>query len=733
MSLQELTQHLQKINPKANVELIKKSYKFAVKAHEGQMRNSGEPFITHPLAVANILATLGLDETTIASGLLHDVVEDTSIQLSDIREIFGEEIALLVDGVTKLSRIEYYSKEERQVENYRKMFLAMAKDIRVILIKLADRLHNMRTLKHQSFWKQREVAQETLEIFAPLASRLGIFKFKWELEDLSFRYLEPDKYYDLVEKISMKRKEREEYINEVMDILREELNTATINADISGRPKNFYSIYNKMVKKDKELNEIYDLIAVRIIVENVKDCYGTLGIIHTLWKPIPGRFKDYIAMPKPNLYQSLHTTVIGPRGEPFEIQIRTWDMHRTAEYGIAAHWLYKESAKQTGKFDDTLSWLKQIREWQNEVQDSREFVETLKIDLFSDVVFVFSPKGDVFELPAGSTPIDFAYRVHTEVGHRCIGSKVNNRIIPLDYKLKTGDIVEILTTKQANGPSRDWLKIVKSSQAKNRIRQWFKREKRDENQLKGKELLEKELRRQGLDITFYTKVERINNVAKKLGFSSAEDILVGIGDGTITALQVTSKLRDEYGKNQKSQIKEEDIANILQKDFKKHQSEQKKNSQGVRVKNVDNVMVRFARCCNPLPGDRIIGYITRGRGVSIHRMDCPNIKFYLSEEPERLVEAAWDETEKTAFQVEIMITAIDRTKLTMEVINIVSDAKIHINAINARARKNGSAIIDLKIDINSLEQLNSIMEKIKKIKDIIEVKRVTPSKVMEDR
>lgn len=729
MSLAQLTETLNRINPKANLELIKKAHDFAVKAHEGQLRISGEPYITHPLAVSIILANLGLDDNTIAASLLHDVVEDTKIDLKDIKANFGEEIALLVDGVTKLSRIEYYSKEERQVENYRKMFLAMAKDVRVILIKLADRLHNMRTLKFQSFWKQREIAQETLEIFAPLASRLGIFKFKWELEDLSFRYLEPEKYYDLVEKISMKRKEREEYINEVIQTLGKELDKSKIKADISGRPKHFYSIYNKMEKKGRDLNEIYDLIAVRIIVDTVRDCYGTLGIIHTLWKPIPGRFKDYIAMPKPNMYQSLHTTVIGPRGEPFEIQIRTWDMHQTAEYGIAAHWLYKESSKQKDRLDETFTWLKQIREWQNELQDSKEFVETLKIDLFSDVVFVFSPKGDVFELPAGSTPIDFAYRVHTEIGHRCIGSKVNNRIVPIDYQLKTGDIVEILTSKQANGPSRDWLKIVKSSQAKNRIRQWFRREKREENLHKGRELLERELKKHHLEIAYYTKQERLNVVAKKIGFSSAEDLLVGIGDGTISPLHVQFKLREEYDKSYKADIEEDLLSQT--KDLRKTEKSSK-SSQGVRVKGVDNIMVRFSRCCNPLPGDKIIGYITRGRGISIHREDCPNVKIYLMDEQERLVEAAWDETAKTSFQVEIMVMAFDRDKLTTDVINIVNDAKVHINAINARAKKNSSAIIELKIEIHNLDQLNALMEKIRRVKDVIEVKRVTPTKVIEE-
>mgnify|MGYP000158889931 CR=1 FL=1 len=725
MALTELIEELKKNNPKADLDLIEKAYNFAQQAHEGQLRNSGEPYITHPLAVAKILAGLGLDDNTIAAGLLHDVVEDTPKKLEDIRKIFGQEIALLVDGVTKLSRIGYSSKEERQIENYRKMFLAMAKDIRVILIKLADRLHNMRTLKHHDFWKQREVAQETLEIFAPLAHRLGIFRFKWELEDLSFRYLEPDKYYDLVGKISMKRKEREEYINEVIEILREELKKANLTADISGRPKHFYSIYTKMEKKNKDLNEIYDLIAVRVIVNSVKDCYGTLGIVHTLWKPIPGRFKDYIAMPKPNMYQSLHTTVIGPRGEPFEIQIRTWDMHHTAEYGIAAHWLYKENSKQKARIDEKLTWIKQIREWQSELQDSKEFMETLKIDLFSDVVFVFSPKGDVFELPAGSTPIDFAYRVHTEIGHRCIGSKVNNRLVPLDYTLKTGDIVEILTSKQANGPSRDWLKIVKSSQAKNRIRQWFKREKREENLNRGKELLEKELRKHGLEVQNNLRTDRLNNIAPKLGFSFSEDLLVAIGDGVITPIQVVLKLKEVYEKDKIVSIDLEH--DLLPKETKK--SKLKNSSQGVRIKGVDDVMIRFARCCNPLPGDKIIGYITRGRGVSIHREDCPNVCSYLALEPERLVEAAWDESDSNTFQVEIMITAVDRAKLTSEIINTVSDAKIQITAINARIKKNGTAVIDLKININNLEQLNSIVEKIYRIKDVVEVRRVTPRRI----
>ncbi|SMB95685.1 GTP pyrophosphokinase [Desulfonispora thiosulfatigenes DSM 11270] len=722
MPIQELLTQVLQNNSKADVELIKRAYNYAKDAHEGQLRNSGEPYITHPLAIAHILASLGLDAATIAAGLLHDVVEDTDIDIKEIENKFGDEIALLVDGVTKLSRIEYKSKELRQIESYRKMFLAMSKDIRVMLIKLADRLHNMRTLKHQSFWKQREIAKETLEIFSPLASRLGIFKIKWELDDLSLRYLEPEKYYYLVEQISMKRKEREEFINRVIETLNDEItNKANIEADISGRPKHFYSIYVKMEKKGKDLNEIYDLIAIRIIVNSVKDCYGTLGIIHTLWKPIPGRFKDYIAMPKPNLYQSLHTSVIGPKGNPLEIQIRTWDMHRTAEYGIAAHWLYKEASKQKTQVGDQLTWLKQIKELQNELQDPKEFMETLKLDLFTDLVFIFSPKGDVYELPAGSTPIDFAYRVHTEIGHSCIGSKVNSRIVPLDYELKTGDIVEVLTTKQANGPSRDWIKMVKSSQAKNKIRQWFKREKREVNYIRGKETLEKELRKQGLDENTLTKPDKLSNIAKKLGFNNNEDLLVAIGDGAVTSAQVILKLKDEYGKETKI-IDTNEL--LVVKQPQKLSSNQ--NSQGVRIKGIDNVLVRFSRCCNPLPGDKIIGFITRGRGVSIHREDCPNVKVYKIEEPERLLEAAWDEVKKSNFQVEIKIVALDRLRLTSEVMLIIGDSRTHINGINARVKR-GYAYIDVKVSVNNLEELNILIEKIRRVKDVVEVQRITPA------
>ncbi|NCC80652.1 MAG: bifunctional (p)ppGpp synthetase/guanosine-3',5'-bis(diphosphate) 3'-pyrophosphohydrolase [Clostridia bacterium] len=724
-SFTELKEKIINKHPDYNIEIIEKAYNFASKFHEGQIRKSGEPYIIHPLSVAEILVELGLDEITITAALLHDIVEDTDVTLGEIKAIFGDEVASLVDGVTKLSRIEYVSKEERQVENYRKMFLAMANDIRVVIIKLADRLHNMRTLKYQSFWKQRETAKETLEIYAPLAHRLGISKVKWELEDLCLRYLYPDKYYNLVEQIQMKREERIEYINELITVLSDELEQADIKVDISGRPKHFYSIYKKMEDKGKELSEIYDLIAVRIICDSVRDCYGILGIIHTLWKPIPGRFKDYIAMPKPNMYQSLHTTVIGKTGVPIEIQIRTWDMHFTAEYGIAAHWLYKEKNKnQEGKSHE-LAWLENIKEMQNEFQDSKEFVETVKIDLFSDRVFVFSPKGDVFELPRGSNPIDFAYLVHTDVGHRCIGAKINGKIVPIDYKLKTGDIIEVMTSKQAHGPSRDWLNIVQTSQAKNRIRQWFKREMREENLEKGREIYEKEVKKQELGTEKYLKASVLDSVVDKLGFKNVEDMFVGVGEGVISANQIILKLKTiikEPGKTPKEVSIEE-----LKSEIKSGKSTKGgKTAKGIRVKDIDGVVIRFGKCCNPLPGDSVVGYITRGRGVSIHRSDCVNVKEYETNEPERLVEAAWDAEIKSVYQVEIEIIALDRPKITAEIMTTVNDQKVHISNINGRS-KEGRSIVTLTVDINSLDQLYKVMDKIKIIKDVIEVRRVQTS------
>lgn len=723
MDLHSLEKQILLYYPNADLKLIRDAYDFASVAHKDQRRHSGEPFITHPLAVAEILAELQLDLVTIAAGLLHDVVEDTPISIDTVREVFGEEIALLVDGVTKLSRLEYKTKEEQQAETLRKMFLAMAKDIRVILIKLADRLHNMRTLKHCPVDKQKDIARETLEIYAPLAHRLGIFRLKWELEDLALRYQEPEVYYELVKSISKKRQEREEYIQKVAAILREKLQESGIEADIQGRPKHFYSIYNKMKKQQKELNEIYDLIALRVIVDTVKDCYAVLGIIHALWRPIPGRFKDYIAMPKPNMYQSLHTTVLGPEGEPFEVQIRTWEMHRTAEYGIAAHWRYKEGYTSSDKeFEQKLTWLRQILDWQRELRDPREFMESLKIDLFSDRVYVFTPKGDVVELPAGSVPIDFAYRVHTDIGHQCVGAKVNGRIVPLDYQLKTGDIVEILTQK-GSGPSRDWLKIVKTSQAKNRIRQWFRRVEREKNLAKGRELLEKECRKQGLEPEEVLKAGFLQEAARKFNFASLEDLLVAVGDGVVTPVQVLG----DFIKEKEEEEKGEELPPVDTLPSTKSWTGFSRPSQGVRVKGIDNVVVRLAHCCNPLPGDAIIGYITRGRGVSVHRSDCPNILHHLKQEAERIIEVAWDQEAEATYQVQIEALALDRPRLAMDIMSAVADTKTIINAVHARATRNNMATVDLKLEIRSLEHLQYIMDKIKRVKDVMEVKRVTPS------
>lgn len=727
MSLEELLQQVNKYqSQEEQLQIVGKAYEFAQLAHEGQTRNSGDPYITHPVAVALILSRLELDIPTLAAAILHDVVEDTKVTIADIEKNFGNEIACLVDGVTKLSRIDFRSKEEQQAENLRKMFLAMGKDIRVILIKLADRLHNMRTLKFHPEHKQREIARETMEIYAPLANRLGIFTFKWELEDLSFRYLEPDKYNNLTEKISMKRQEREAFIQEVISNLKDHLTDVGITAEIVGRPKHFYSIYKKMVDKEKDLNEIYDLIAVRVIVDTVKDCYGALGIIHTLWKPIPGRFKDFIAMPKPNMYQSLHTTVMGALGEPFEIQIRTLEMHRTAELGIAAHWKYKEGGGRGGSkdFDKRLAWLRQILEWQTEVRDTKEFMDTLKIDVFSDVVFVFTPKGDVIELPAGSVPIDFAYRIHSGVGNRCIGSKVNGRIVPLEYVLKNGDIVEVLTSKQTNGPSRDWLKLVKTTQAKNRIRQWFKKEKREDNIIKGRELLERELKKQGLDVSEFFKAERLQEVTKRYAMSHPEDLFASLGEGAISSIQVIARVRDEVYKGKKQE--EVSLSEYIVEG--KKQSGYGKASQGIRVKGVDDVMIRLSRCCNPLPGDPIVGYITRGRGVSIHRTDCPNANYHLTEEVGRIVDVAWDEESESTYQVEIEVLALDRARLTTDVMNAIADMKIPINSVHGRSIKQGQAMINLKLEIKNLNQLNHIFDKVKRVKDVIETFRVKPYK-----
>lgn len=718
MSFALLEKKILSYNPSADLSLIRRAYEFAKNAHSGQHRVSGELFIFHPLEVAIILADLELDIATIAAGLLHDVVEDTQYTVEDIEKNFGPEIALLVDGVTKLGKLEYRTKEEQQAENLRKMFLAMAKDIRIILIKLADRLHNMRTLKYLPKEKQKEKAVETVEIFAPLAHRLGISKIKWELEDLAFRYLEPEHYYELVDKVAKKRKEREEHINKMIAILREKLSAAGISAEIQGRPKHFYSIFKKMKEQNKSFDQIYDLTAVRVIVESIRDCYAALGVVHTLWKPIPGRFKDYIAMPKPNMYQSLHTTVIDSLGDPLEIQIRTYEMHKTAEYGIAAHWRYKEGDKGDRDFDKKLSWLREILDWQRELRDAREFMESLKIDLFSDEVYVFTPKGDVIDLPMGSCPIDFAYRIHTDVGNRCVGAKVNGKMVPLDYKLVNGDIIEIVTSAHSNGPSRDWLNIVKSTQAKNKIRQWFKKERREENIARGKEMLEKEAKRQGYDIFQLLKYDFMPNLLKKMSLSNLDDLYAAIGYGGMTSNQVLQKILDEYRKNVKTEKTELTVDKTETKARGK-----KKVDQGIKVDGMDNLLIKFSRCCNPVPGDKIVGYITRGRGVSIHRTDCPNVISNLYDR-ERLIEVKWEGFQETSYPVEIEASAYDRPGVLSDIINIIGDMKTTIDAVNARASKNGVAVIDLVLEINDKQHLETVMQKLRKVHGIYDVRRV---------
>ncbi|MDU4960642.1 MAG: bifunctional (p)ppGpp synthetase/guanosine-3',5'-bis(diphosphate) 3'-pyrophosphohydrolase [Sporomusaceae bacterium] len=719
LSIDDLCQEILAFQPDAPVDFLQRVFRFAEAAHQGQKRVSGEEYICHPLGVAKILADLQIDIITISAAMLHDVVEDTSVTLEDIEKEFGREIAMLVDGVTKLSRIEYKSKEEQQLENYRKMFLAMAKDIRVVLIKLADRLHNMRTLKYMAEVKQKRIAQETMEIYAPLAHRLGISNIKWELEDLSFRYLEPEKYYELVEKVKQKRRERLDNINEAVAILSERLSAVGIKAEIQGRPKHFYSIYKKMIKDHKDLSEIYDLSAVRVVVESVKDCYGSLGIVHALWKPIPMRFKDFIAMPKSNMYQSLHTTVIGIQGQPLEIQIRTWDMHRTSEYGIAAHWRYKEGPRGDKDFDQKLSWLRQLLDWQQDLRDPREFMETLKLDVFADEVFVFTPKGDVIDLPAGSIPIDFAYRIHTDVGHRCVGAKVNGKIVPLETKLSNGDIVEIITSKQS-GPSRDWLNIVGASETRNKIRQWFKKEKREENMIKGRELLERDSKKLGYDLKELIKGDRLTECAKKLNILNEEDLFATLGYGGITAHGVMLKLIEAYKKDIKSSTPP-DISKLLA-DLKPKRPTQSKVSHGILVKGEAGLLVKLARCCNPVPGDPVIGYITRGRGVSVHRSDCTNI-VHDPEAYERIIEVSWDVATDSVYKVTIEITAMDRPGMLTEIMLVAAEIKINVSAVNAKPLKNKTSFVSLCLDISSLSQLEQVMTKMRRIRDVYSVHR----------
>lgn len=723
MGIEQLLEKAGAYIKEPELALIREAYDFAEEAHHGQTRKSGEPYILHPLAVADIVVNMQMDSISIIAALLHDVVEDTTVPLDEIRKKFGETCAMLVDGLTKLERIKFRSKEEQQNENYRKMFIAMAQDIRVIVIKLADRLHNMRTLKYQSEESQRRISYETLEIFCPIANRLGISAIKWEMEDIALRYLNPQQYYRIANLMHKKRAEREQYIDNVIDRINEKLGEMGIQADLSGRPKHIYSVYKKMTTKNKQFNEIYDLLAIRIIVDNIKDCYATLGIIHTLWKPMPGRFKDYIAMPKANMYQSLHTTVVGPNGEPTEVQIRTWDMHRTAEFGIAAHWAYKEGG--TSNLEDSITFFREILELQNEAKDASEFVESLKMDFFSDLVFVFTPKGEVIELPAGSVPLDFAYRIHTEVGNRTIGAKVNGRIVPLDYQLKTGDIVEILTSKHSYGPSRDWLKIAQSSHARSKIKQWYKKEKREENVEKGRESLERELKRLSLEPSQWLTDDKLQEVAKRFAFNDIDDMLCAIGFSGITASQIVTRLTEKLRREQE----ESSLLELTteRKDIKVAPERKVQHTNGVRVKGIDNLLVRFARCCNPVPGDEIVGYVTRGRGVSVHRTDCPNLPSLDGEEEEaaRVIEVEWETESETAnYSVDIEITGHDRNGLLNEVLQAVSESKTNISAVTGRTDKNKLAQVHMTILIRNTDHLQSVVEKIKRVKDVYSVHRI---------
>ncbi|MCX5780578.1 MAG: bifunctional (p)ppGpp synthetase/guanosine-3',5'-bis(diphosphate) 3'-pyrophosphohydrolase [Firmicutes bacterium] len=722
MGPQTIMDRVREYDPHADFELIAKAYNYAVIAHGDQKRISGEPYIIHPVEVALILTEIEMDSASICAALLHDVIEDTHFSYQDLAEEFGEEIAMLVEGVTKLSRIDFKSREEAQAENLRKMFIAMAKDIRVVLIKLADRLHNMRTLNYQPEPKQKEIAQETMEIFAPLAHRLGVFKFKWQLEDLAFSYLDPEIYYDVAQRLKTKRKEREEYVNTLKKQIKDGLEQIGIEADIAGRPKNIYSIYKKMIKQDKPIDEIYDKIAIRVLVDTIPECYGVLGIIHTIWKPLPGRFKDYIATPKPNMYQSLHTTLIGQGGEPFEVQIRTWEMHAIAESGIAAHWHYKQAGTpkdRDKKFDEKLAWLRRILEWQQDVNDNSEFMESLKTDLFDDTVFIFTPKGAVIELPKGSCPVDFAYRVHTEVGHKCTGARVNGRIVTLDYQLHNGDIVEIITAKNSNGPTRGWLDFVKTSSARSRIKAWFKKGQRQENITKGHELLESELKKRHLDAKELLKDNKLGEILERFSLAATDDLYSAVGDGSLSFNQVINKIKEIYF----PATPEEDIVNVAA--LTRPGPIQERETRALKIKGVDDVVIRLAHCCNPLPGDAVLGYITRGRGISVHRQDCPNLQNYLRNESGRVMEVEWA-AEKGNYIVEMEIDATDRARLTSDVMTVIADMKVPVNSIFSRVTKNGLALMNLKLEIKDMEQLNTVKQKILKVKGINEVRRVVP-------
>lgn len=719
-------------NPKYDVELIGRAYDVAEEMHRGQLRKSGEPYLIHPMAVAEILADLGMDEETIIAGLLHDVVEDTPYTSEELAADFGDEVELLVDGVTKLGSLKFESKEERQAENLRKMFLAMSKDIRVLIIKLSDRLHNLRTINYMTHDKIIEKCRETLDIYAPLAARLGIYAMKMELEDIALKFLEPEAYYDLAEQVSQRKGEREDAINNVVEKIRGSLEEIDINFDIYGRSKHFYSIYKKMKYQHKNLDEIFDLMAVRIIVDSIRDCYAVLGLVHTMWTPIPGRFKDYIAMPKPNMYQSLHTTVMGDSGKPFEIQIRTYEMHRIAEYGIAAHWKYKEGIT-SDKEEVKLSWLRQALEWQKDVKDPKEFMESLKMDLFSSQVFVFTPQGDVIELPAGSTPLDFAFKIHSDVGCKCVGAKINGKMVTIDHILENGDIIEIITSPNAAGPSIDWLKIAKSSSARNKIRQWLKKENKTDNIDKGKDLIDKYIRKKGYDPRTLLKNVYINRAVKELNFKNTDELYTQLSNGGSIQTKFTNLLL-KYDAETKAQEAEkektllENLNEISEKTQKRVQHDKNKHknedNSGVIVEGVDNLMIRIARCCSPVPGDDIIGFITKGRGISVHRTDCDNLKSLPESEKARCIKVSWDSHQPDrSFKSEISLIAKDQKGMLSNISKVCEDMDVHIAGLNAKADKDETIRINLTLAIQDKIQMEKICRSLKNVPGILEAYR----------
>ncbi|MBD5464551.1 MAG: bifunctional (p)ppGpp synthetase/guanosine-3',5'-bis(diphosphate) 3'-pyrophosphohydrolase [Lachnospiraceae bacterium] len=737
---EDLIKRVHKYHPSDDISLIEKAYRTAADAHKEQVRKSGEPYIIHPLCVAIILADLELDKETIAAGLLHDVVEDTSFTEGDIAAEFGDDVALLVDGVTKLGKLQYKEKSdtvtndklEMQAENLRKMFLAMAKDIRVIMIKLADRLHNMRTLTHMRPAKQQEIARETMDIYAPIAHRLGISKIKVELDDLSLKYLQPDVYYDLVDRIAVRKSEREKYVQDIVDEVSRHIENAGIKARIDGRVKHFFSIYKKMKNQNKTIDQIYDLFAVRIIVDSVKDCYAALGVIHEMYKPIPGRFKDYIAMPKGNMYQSLHTTLIGSTGQPFEIQIRTYEMHKTAEYGIAAHWKYKEASdgkKVKAGEEEKLTWLRQILEWQKDMSDNQEFMHLLKsdLDLFSDSVYCFTPTGEVKNLPAGSTPIDFAYAIHSAVGNRMIGARVNGKLVTIDYQINNGDRIEIMTSQNSKGPSRDWLNVVKSTQAKNKINQWFKNEFKDENIIKGKELIQAYCKAKSINQSDVLRPEYMEAVMRKYGFRDWESVLAAIGHGALKEGQVINKMQELFDKEHKHKPTDQEVIQAVSESTHTRPMQPKSRS-GITVKGIHDVAVRFSKCCAPVPGDEIVGFVTRGRGVSIHRTDCINIINLPEMERGRLIDAEWQEEisgREEKYLAEIVIYAHNRNGLLVDISKALTERNIDIISMNTRTSKQNIATMATTFEISSREELNKIIDKIRSIESIIDIERNT--------